>query len=177
MLTGLNRRTTFAVLRLRSVLVRSWDEARPAARPAPLGLDIALRPSPCARRLFAVWLALQFLYALELAWIGSWPGAIGALGLGFVSLTWSRRQRRQDSGRLRRLIVGADGRLHGLTQGGQVLALQLHPASLALGQWLLLGLCTSGRAQVWLLGPDNLDGQSLATLRRRLGRAPAHDFG
>lgn len=140
------------------------------------GLDVPLLPSKLALHARRWFIACQLAYALELAWLGQWLAAPGLL-LVALACTWRfRRTARQCGRNLRRLLVAADGRLHGLTAGGELLAFRLHPATLSLGNWLLLRLVREGRSELLVLGPDNLAPASLAELRRRLRYPSKADF-
>jgi hypothetical protein len=160
------------VLRLAA---RSWTQTWPVARPARSGLDIALHPSPLARRAHSCFVIVQLLFVLELAWLGHWVPGAAALTAA-ACWPWLRRRRRHPTGDLRRLLLAADGRMHGLTAGGAVVALRLHPASLSLGRWLLLRLQDGSHSHLLLLGPDNMMAGELASLRRRLIATRRSDF-
>jgi hypothetical protein len=121
------------------------------------------------------FLAFQLLFALELAWLGHWIATSSVL-VATACWFWLGRRRRGNAGSLRRLLLAADGRLHGLTAGGDVMELRLHPASLSLGRWLLLRLQGNGTSHVLLLGPDNMAAGALASLRRRLIGTRRSDF-
>lgn len=136
------------------------------------GLDLPLLPSRLSRRARRCFIACQLAYVLELAWRGHWVAAPVLLAAA-LACTWRfNRAGRQRGRQLRRLLVAADGRLHALTASGELLAFRLHPATVSLGNWLLLRLVGEGRTELLVLGPDNLAPESLAQLRRRL-RYPA----
>lgn len=157
-------------------LARWWIEPRPLPRAAMRGFELPLLPSPLARRARWCFLVLQLAFACELAWIGHWPASwlvlLATLGWSWVSRGPRNPHRRQ----LRRLLLSADGRLHGLAANGEVLDLRLHPSSLSLGRWLLLRVTGAGHRHVLLLGPDNVAPAALAELRRRLAFSAGDDF-
>lgn len=140
------------------------------------GLELPLLPSKLARQSRRWFISCQLAYALELAWLGHWIAAPGLLMVA-LACTWQFRRAGRQRGRgLRRLLVSADGRLHGLTAGGELLAFRLHPASMSLGNWLFLRLVGEGRTERFVLGPDNVAPASLAELRRRLRYPATTDF-
>ena len=153
-----------------------WIEPAPQLRPAPRGLDIALRPSPLVRGANLFFASAQLLFALELAWIGHWPAAAGVVALATCWLGCCRRRGRDGRGQLRRLLVSATGQLHGMRGNGELVGLQVHPASLCLGRWLLLRLEGGADSHVLLLGPDNMEPAALAALRRRTATTARRDF-
>lgn len=158
-------------------LVRGWLDPCPLPRAAMRSLEIPLLPSPLARRAHRCLLIAQLLFAAELGWTGYWPEWAGVLGL-VLPWWWMSPDRHGRSGRpLRRLILAADGRLHGLAANGDVVRLQLHPSSLSLGHWLLLRVVGEGRCHLLVLGPDNVEPSVLAELRRRVAFPAPADFG
>lgn len=157
-------------------LAAAWVEPWPLPRAAMHGLDLPLLPSKLARHARRCFVACQLAYALELAWLGHWVAGAGVLAVAIACAWRLRRAGRQRGRQLRRLLVAADGRLHGLTASGDLPGLRLHPASLSLGRSLLLCLVGEGRTEVLILGPDNLTPASLAELRRRLRFPSTGDF-
>jgi hypothetical protein len=153
-----------------------WIEPVPQPRPAAHGLDIPLHPSPLARRANWFFVFAQLLFALELAWMGLWPAAGGMAAITACWLGCSRMRGGEAPRQLRRLLLSADGKLHAMSGNGQVVGLQLHPASLCLGPWLLLRLKGDKGSHVVLLGPDNMEPSALAALRRRMVTGSPRDF-
>lgn len=149
-------------------VTRAWHEAPPAPRAVSTDLAIPLLPSRLARSTRRLLLLLLPLYGLELLLLGHWLAATAIVALALLA-GWQGRGPGAPFRQPRRLLLAADGRLHILTVAGELEAVQLHPSSLRLGPWLLLVLCRPGdRPHRLLLGPDNLDGASLAALRRRM---------
>jgi len=73
----------------------------------------------------------------------------------------------------RRLKLATDGGMTLQLCDGSSRRVHLQPGSIRLGGWLVLHLqATDGCSFRLVLGPDNLDGRSLAALRRRLRRPP-----
>lgn len=149
-------------------LARWWVEPWPLPRAAARSLEIALRPSPLERIAHRWLLIAQFLYAAELGWTGHWPEWVCVLVLAVVWARVSCHRFGHSRRSLRRLILAADGRLHGLVANGDVVGLRLHPSSLSLGHWLLLRVVGAGHRHLLVLGPDNVEPSVLAELRRRV---------
>lgn len=121
------------------------------------------------RRVQRACLLLQALYGMELLILGHWIiGGIVAVLLVAVLLPARPMQAMPAAATPRRLLLSADGRLHLLTVGGSIEAVNVHPSSLRLGSWLLLRLTNGSANYRLLLGPDNVDAAMLATLRRRM---------
>jgi hypothetical protein len=118
----------------------------------------------------------QLLCVLELAWIGHWSAVTALLTVAACSSWMFVRDARALAGAPNRLLLTADGRLFALTPGGQVLPQRLHPSTRHLGRWLYLRLHDKAGMHAWLLGPDNLDPATLASLRRRIGSMANRDF-
>lgn len=140
------------------------------------GLDLPLLPSKLARHARRCFVACQLAYALELTWLGHWLAGPGVLAVAIACAWRFGRDGRRRGHQLRRLLVAADGRLHGLTASGELIGLRLHPASLSLGRTLLLRLVGEDRTELLVLAPDNVTPAALAELRRRLRFPASADF-
>lgn len=148
--------------------VRCWHEPMPWPRAASRGVVIPLSGSALIARLHRLLIGLHALYAFELLTLGHWfIGAIAASLL--VAILFPRRTAHPSPAAVpRQLLMAADGRLHLLMAGGAVEAVNVHPSSLRLGPWLLLQFTSDGTRHRLVLGTDNVDAASLATLRRRM---------
>jgi hypothetical protein len=118
------------------------------------------------RRCFRTLLVALLLHAVVLAWTRHPFAALSTVALT-AALAWQRQQACRSSA-ARRLLIAADGRLHLRMTPGTTVAVDLHPASMRLGAWVLLRLSAPGLRLTFLLGPDNVDAALLAALRRRL---------
>lgn len=153
-----------------------WIEPRPLPRAAKHGLELPLLPSPLVRRAGRFFLVAQLLFAIELAWSGHWVTA-ASVSVVMVGGWWiSRGMGSRPGWQLRRLMLAADGRLHGLAANGEVISLNLHASSMSLGRWLLLRVTGKGHSQFLVLGPDNVELPALAELRRRMAFPRPVDF-
>lgn len=114
-----------------------------------------------------VLLAVQGLYLAQLIYLGHLVVATLVAAVG-VTFAWRLRAGGSAAQTARRLLLSADGRLHLLEVGGGLQSVALHPGSMRLGAWLLLVLRTGTGTHRLLLGPDNLEPEKLAALRRRV---------
>lgn len=152
--------------------MRQWREPAVLPRPARLGLDLALRPSPALKWIRRLLPAAVVVHAVHLVWAGSWAVALLVCALAAVGI-WKARAPGHRSAVPRRLLVSADGRMHLLDTAGGLEAVRLNPASMRIGTQLLLVLDGSVRRHRLLLGPGNIDPAALAGLRRRLATLSA----
>lgn len=145
-----------------------WHQARPVLRAAPAALEIPLRRPRIARRLACLFLGAQLVYLAELVVMRQWLSA-ALVGAFASSGAWLCLRRSPAPGEQpRRLIIAADGRLQLLLASGGIVPVQLHAATQFLGPWILLVLTPGGAKLRLLLGPDTVEPQLLAALRRRL---------
>lgn len=145
---------------------RQWREPWPVARASRQGLDIPLLPSPLVRRCSWLLLLVLLLHAFVLVWTQHPWSALFATGVA-VSAWLGRRVGCPPDVALR-LLVNADGRLQLLMASETLQDVQVHPASMRLGPWMLLRLRMPRAGLTVLLGPDNVEPAVLAALRRRL---------
>jgi len=145
---------------------RQWREQWPVARASRRGLDIPLLPSPLVRRCSWLLLLVVLLHVFVLVWTQHPWAALFTAGVA-VSAWLGRRVGRPPDVALR-LLVNADGRLQLLMASGTLQDVQVHPASMRLGPWMLLRLRMPRARLTVLLGPDNVEPAALAALRRRL---------
>jgi len=151
-----------------ATIMRCWHEPLPRPRAASRGVVIPLSGSTLIARLHHLLTGLHAIYAVELLTLGHWfiGGIVAAL---LVAVLLHRRTAHACSAAMpRQLLMAADGRLHLLMAGGTTEAVNVHPSSLRLGPWLLLQLTRDGGNHRVVLGTDNVDAASLATLRRRM---------
>lgn len=112
-------------------------------------------------------LFLQCLYLGQLLMLGHLRVAL-PVALACGAFAWFSGAARSTPRPVRRLLLSADGRLHLLEAGGKVVLATLQPCSMRLGPWLLLVLRDDEGTRRLLLGPDNLDPDHLAALRRQV---------
>lgn len=148
-----------------------WREPLPQLPDAAAGLQLPLHPSRVVRMGGWVLLAVQGLYLAQLIYLGHLVVATPVAVIG-VTFAWRLRAGSSAAQTARRLLLAADGRLHLLEVGGGLQPAALHPGSMRLGAWLLLVLSTGTGTHRLLLGPDNLDPDKLAALRRRVAGIP-----
>lgn len=151
-----------------ATITRCWHEPLPRPRAASHGVVIPLSGSPLIARLHRLLIGLHAIYAIELLTLGHW--FIGSIVASLLVAVLLHRRNLQASLAAvpRQLLMAADGRLHLLMAGGAIEAVTVHPSSLRLGRWLLLQLTGNGGNYRVVLGTDNVDAASLATLRRRM---------
>jgi hypothetical protein len=161
---------------IRRSLPRLWREPVPSLPPTASGLQIPLHPSRVLRHGRRLMLALQCAYLAQLLVLGHLRVA-GLVAVACVAFAWSCRAANAARPRARRLLLSADGKLHLLDAGGQVVPVVMQPCSMRLGPWLLLVLGDAAGVLRLLLGPDNLDAQQLAALQRVVAAIPQRPGG